>query len=66
MMQVSIVGFAVGGAFLNLVNFDVPYYLMGATLVVRRLIDRQLETERASSATRGSDLPGAPAGRINV
>jgi hypothetical protein len=45
MMQVSIVGFAVGGAFLSLVNFDIPYYLIGATLVVRRLVDEQLASE---------------------
>lgn len=50
MMQVSIVGFAVGGAFLSLVNFDVPYYFIGTTLVVGRLIDNQLETERSTRA----------------
>ena len=52
MMQVSIVGFAVGGAFLSLVNFDIPYYLIGATLVVRRLVDSQLNAE-----TRERGLP---------
>lgn len=43
MMQVSIVGFAVGGAFLSLMLFDVPYYLIGATLVVSRFVDDELK-----------------------
>jgi probable O-glycosylation ligase (exosortase A-associated) len=42
MTQVSIVGFLVGGAFLSLVNYDVPYYLIAVTLVARRLQERQL------------------------
>jgi putative inorganic carbon (hco3(-)) transporter len=53
MMQVSIVGFAVGGAFLSLVNFDVPYYLIGTTLVVGRLLEQQLRAEREGAAARG-------------
>ena len=43
MMQVSIVGFAVGGAFLSIMLFDVPYYLIGATLVAGRFVDEQLK-----------------------
>ena len=38
MMQVSLTGFLVGGAFLSLVNFDLPYYLMGITAAIVRLI----------------------------
>jgi len=33
----------VGGAFLNLVYFDVPYYLIGAMVVAKTLADRELE-----------------------
>jgi putative inorganic carbon (HCO3(-)) transporter len=40
MIQVTLIGFAVGGAFLSLVNFDVPYYLMGAMIVARSIINR--------------------------
>lgn len=43
MIQVSMIGFAVGGAFLSLVNFDVPYYLIGVTLLTHQLVDRQLQ-----------------------
>lgn len=35
MCEVSFVGFAVGGAFLNLAYFDGPYYLMAALVVIR-------------------------------
>jgi putative inorganic carbon (hco3(-)) transporter len=47
MMQVSLLGFAVGGAFLSLVNFDVPYYLMGAVAATLQLVERQLEVSGA-------------------
>lgn len=51
MMQVSLVGFAVGGAFLSIILFDVPYYLIGATLVAGRFVDEQLKVpEQAPQA----------------
>lgn len=56
MMQVSIVGFAVGGAFLSLILFDVPYYLIGTTLVAGRLLDEQLKVEKRASEI-GSSVP---------
>lgn len=34
MTQVSLAGFAVGGAFLSLVNFDLPYYIVGYVVLV--------------------------------
>ena len=34
MTQVSIVGFAVGGAFLTLVHYDLPYYLISYVVLV--------------------------------
>lgn len=41
MMQVSVTAYAVGGAFLSLVNFDVPYYLMAIMAAVATLVRRQ-------------------------
>ena len=41
MIQVSLAGFAVGGAFLSLLYFDVPYYLMVAMVSVRMLVDQE-------------------------
>ena len=35
MIEISLVGFAAGGAFLNLAYFDGPYYLMVALVVLR-------------------------------
>jgi probable O-glycosylation ligase (exosortase A-associated) len=41
MMQVSMVGFAVGGAFLSLAYFDLPYYQMATVVIALRLVRRQ-------------------------
>lgn len=40
MCQVSLVGYAVGGAFLSLTYFDLPYYIV-VILIVLRIIVRQ-------------------------
>lgn len=48
MIQVSLIGFAVGGAFLSLLYFDVPYYLMVAMVVTRVLVEKELK-EKASA-----------------
>lgn len=36
MIQVSLIGFAVGGMFVNLVNFDLPYYLVAIVAIIGR------------------------------
>lgn len=41
--QVSLLGFAVGGAFLSLAYFDVPYYVMAALVATRLLVERELK-----------------------
>ncbi len=38
MLQVSIVGYAVGGAFLGLAYFDLPYHLLAMTAVLHHLV----------------------------
>jgi len=35
-IQVSLISFATGGAFLNLVSYDLPYYLVGIVAIVWR------------------------------
>jgi probable O-glycosylation ligase (exosortase A-associated) len=57
MMQVSIVGFSVGGAFLSIMLFDVPYYLIGATLVASRLVDEQLKITDQAAEVASAPLP---------
>ena len=59
MIQVSFIGFATGGAFLSLLYFDVPYYLMGAMVATRVLVEKELRqkallavTAKASSSPR--------------
>lgn len=42
MLQVSLLGFMVGGAFLSLAYFDVPYYLMAALVALRVLVGKEL------------------------
>jgi putative inorganic carbon (HCO3(-)) transporter len=59
MIQVSLIGFAVGGAFLSLLYFDVPYYLMVAMVATRMLISQQLIQGIASQAlVKQSESPG--------
>lgn len=45
MLQVSMVGFAVGGAFLSLLYFDVPYYLMAMMVITDCLVQNTLKAE---------------------
>jgi len=47
MIQVSLVGFAIGGAFLSLLYFDVPYYLMAAMVATRILVEEELVEQTA-------------------
>ena len=46
MIEVSLIGFAAGGAFLNLAYFDGPYYLMVALMVMRHKL-----TEKSADGT---------------
>ena len=48
MIQVSLIGFAVGGAFLSLLYFDVPYYLIAAMVATRILVEKELKEKAAS------------------
>jgi probable O-glycosylation ligase (exosortase A-associated) len=46
MIQVSLVGYAVGGAFLSLAYYDVPYNLLAAIVLTRVLIAKAMAEER--------------------
>ena len=52
MCQVSLVGYAVGGAFLSLAYFDLPYNILIMIVLGRRWIKRRawLEPEEIHSA----------------
>jgi probable O-glycosylation ligase (exosortase A-associated) len=62
MIQVSLIGFAVGGAFLSLAYLDLPYYFMGYVILARVFVDR---AARAGATAGAADLqsPMAGAGR---
>jgi len=51
MVQVALVGYAVGGAFLNLAYYDVPYNLIVALVVTRILVERQIQSAEAVPMT---------------
>jgi probable O-glycosylation ligase (exosortase A-associated) len=44
MCQVSLIGYLVGGAFLSLTYFDLPYYIVAILIVLRGLVRRELAT----------------------
>ena len=60
-IQTSLVGFMVGGAFLSLAYFDVPYYLLCALVVTRRLMERQIDERTAAARAAGRPRVPIPA-----
>jgi len=57
MMQVSLIGFVVGGAFLSLVSFDVPYYFVGIMAATLALVKREALTEAAGAVEQSAPYP---------
>jgi probable O-glycosylation ligase (exosortase A-associated) len=68
MIQVSLLGFAVGGAFLSLVYYDVPYYLMALVVCTGYLVENALKAEAAATraALAGSQRQRALAAAAKV
>jgi putative inorganic carbon (HCO3(-)) transporter len=63
MIQVSLLGFAVGSAFLSLLYFDVPYYLMAAMVALRIHVEGELKTSKTAASINQptvSDLNDRP------
>jgi len=46
MLQVGMIGFGTGGAFLSLLYFDVPYYMLALMVATERLVDKELKQEQ--------------------
>lgn len=53
MVQVSLAGFAVGGAFLSMAHFDLSYYIVAFAVLVDATVREHLKTTSASAATPG-------------
>jgi probable O-glycosylation ligase (exosortase A-associated) len=59
MTQASLLGFAVGGAFLTLVHFDLPYYLCAIVMMADHMVKKALaQAPEPASATTAGTLPG--------
>lgn len=56
MCQVSLVGYAVGGAFLSLAYFDLPYNLLILVVVAKRCVDERHISTRSHEATSGTGV----------
>lgn len=50
MVQVSVIGYAVGGAFLGLAYFDLPYHLVAIVIIVGGIVARTLAASPTSKA----------------
>jgi probable O-glycosylation ligase (exosortase A-associated) len=66
MIQVMIIGYLVGAAFLSLVNYDVPYYLMAVMVAIKALVDRELKAVPAGQVSSGSPAYVAGIGRARL
>jgi probable O-glycosylation ligase (exosortase A-associated) len=58
MLQVSLIGFAVGGLFLGLTYFDLYYHLIAMIVITRLLVQRHLQ-ENAEGAANMNVFAGA-------
>jgi probable O-glycosylation ligase (exosortase A-associated) len=60
MIQVSLIGFAIGGAFLSLPYFDLPYNLMIMAVLARKWVERRSwETEQPVTLLESIGLAGS-------
>lgn len=52
MLQISLVAFLAGGAFLSLAYFDLAWHLMAITIVLRQLVENDTREEGATKKTK--------------
>ena len=57
MIQVSLVGYFVGGAFLSLAYYDVPYNLLIAVVLTRILVEKELKSLEPKQSGHQTDAP---------
>jgi putative inorganic carbon (hco3(-)) transporter len=61
MCQVALAGYAVGGAFLSLAYFDLPYYIMVMIVLTRIWVEKQSWQTEPTYAPGWKTLPGLAA-----
>jgi probable O-glycosylation ligase (exosortase A-associated) len=67
MVQVGVLGYGAGGAFLSLAYLDLPYYLMGFVLLAEVFLKRSTVDARAKAAARPTPAAAASAqGQVHV
>ena len=47
MLQVSLIGYAVGGAFLGLAYFDLPYHFLVILVVVKNIVENSAKDNQS-------------------
>ncbi len=57
MLQVSLIAFAVGGAFLSMSYWDMPYYTVVVIVAMRRLLLDRTKAARNASPELNPALP---------
>jgi putative inorganic carbon (hco3(-)) transporter len=65
-VQVSIIGYAVGGGFLTLANFDLYYHLMAIVILLTPLVERQLQRPPAAEQPDEAVRKGPARLRIGI
>jgi probable O-glycosylation ligase (exosortase A-associated) len=64
MSQVSLVGYAVGGAFLSLAYFDLPYNILVIIVATQRWLSQTVATAGAASKSSPGSMIGARRGDL--
>jgi putative inorganic carbon (hco3(-)) transporter len=62
MIQLSVIAFAVGGAFQNQAYFDLPYYLLVAIVLTRLLVEKELKSLEQKEGSPAKLQPNAAKG----
>jgi probable O-glycosylation ligase (exosortase A-associated) len=57
MLQVSLLGYFVGGAFLSLAYFDLPYDVMIVAVVCRRIVEARVGAQRTAVSAETNRQP---------
>lgn len=62
MIQVSLIGYAIGGMFLSLAYLDLPFYMIGFVIAAEMLMQKRLAAPRATPAGAARDMGGSVVG----